>query len=106
MLQHNYSKLSSLESSRRSHQLLSTGNAFGASNLKLDRFEDLVVAIVSSSEPISDRTPSIEHRRSSSPLVIRAGKIILLSCWLWGSIGVTFCSNNISAIACSFSQDA
>jgi hypothetical protein len=106
MLQHNYFKLSSLESSRRSQQLLPTGNAFGASNLKLERSEDLVIAIASSSEPTPERTSSIEHRRSTSPLVIRAGKIVLLSCWLWCSIGVNFCSNNISAIACSFSQDA
>ena len=105
MLPHNYSKLSSLKSSRRSQQLLPTGNAFGASNLKLERSKDLVDAIVSSSEPIQDRTSSIEYR-SSSPLALNAGKIILLSCWLWCSIGVTFCSNNISAIAFSFSQEA
>ena len=104
MLQNNYFKLSSLESSRRSQQLLPTGNAFGASNLKLDRSDDLGFEIASSSEPMPDRT-SI-NVRSSSPLVIKAGKIVVLSCWLWCSIGVNYCSNNISAIACSFSQDA
>lgn len=106
MLQHRYSNLSSLESNRRSQQILPTGNGFGGSNLNLNinRSEQLVFSIVTSSEVIPDCTRSIDGR-ASSPLVIEAGKIILLACWLWYSIGASFCSESISAITCSFSQD-
>jgi hypothetical protein len=104
MLQHRCSQLSSLESSRCSQQILPTGNGFGGSNLKIDRPEQLVFSIVTSSEVIPDCTQSIDAR-PSSPLVIEVGKIVLLACWLWCSIGVSFCSESISAIAYSFSQD-
>jgi hypothetical protein len=104
MLQHRYSNLSSLESSRRSQQILPTGNGFGGSNLNINQSEQLVFSIVTSSEVIPDCTRSIDGR-ASSPLVIEAGKIVLLACWLWCSIGASFCSESISAIACSFSQD-
>lgn len=104
MLQHRYSKLSSLESNRRSQQMLPTGNGFGGSNLNINRSEQLVFSIVTSSEVIPDCTRSIDGR-ASSPLVIEVGKIVLLACWLWCSIGVSFCSESISAIAYSFSQD-
>jgi hypothetical protein len=104
MLKQRCSKLPPLEFIRCSQQILPTGNGFGGSNLKLDLPEQSISPIVASAEVIADRAPSIDA--PSSPLVIEAGKILLLACWLWCSLGANFCSESITAIVCSLSQDA
>jgi hypothetical protein len=102
MLDPRYSRLSSLATSPISHQTLSTGNGFGSSNLQIDRLSQRVVSVVISSTAISDRSTSVEK---SSPLIIEVGKIFLLACWLWCSIGANFCLDSVSAIVGFGAQD-
>ncbi len=104
MLKQRCSKLPPLEFIRCSQQILPTGNGFGGSNLKLHLPEQSILPIVASAEVIPDLAPSIDA--PPSPLVIEAGKILLLACWLWCSLGANFCSESITAIVCSLSQDA
>lgn len=102
MLEPRYSRLSSLATSPISHQVLPTGNGFGRSNLQIDRLPGRVVSVVISSAAISEPSTPVEK---SSLLIIEVGKIFLLACWLWCSIGANFCLDSVSAVVGFGTQD-
>jgi hypothetical protein len=103
MLEPRYSRLSSLATSPITRQTLPTGNGFGGSNLQPDLLPEQLLSVVISSTAISDRSEPIE--RPSSPLIIEVGKIFLLGCWLWCSIGANFCLDSVDAIVGFYTQD-
>jgi hypothetical protein len=103
MLEPRYSRLSSLRTSPIARQILPTGNGFGGSNFKSVRFEVVALPVIISSTSILDRSTPIELQ--SSPLLVEVGKIFLLACWLWCSIGANFCLNSVGAIVDFCTQD-
>ena len=99
MIQRRYSSFSALVISPLVQAKFATGKGFGGSNLnKIVQFQELVEPISGSSAMILDDSAPI-CAQQSSPLVIQVGKIALLTCWFWCSIGANFCANSISAIA-------
>jgi hypothetical protein len=103
MLEPRYSRLSALTTSSIARQILPTGNGFGGSNFKSRRFQVEALPVIISSTSILDRSTPIELQ--TSPLFIEVGKIILLACWLWCSIGANFCLNSVGAVVDFCTQD-
>jgi hypothetical protein len=102
MLEPRYSRLSTLATRTLNHKILPTGKGFGGSNLQREQLTR-VVSVVISSATISEQSLQIE--RQSSPLIIEVGKIFLLVCWLWCSIGANFCLASISSVIGTYTQD-
>jgi hypothetical protein len=102
MLDRRLSRLSSLATSPISHQTLPTGKGFGSSNLQLDRLPERLLSVVISSTAVSDLSIPV---KKSSPLIVEVGKILVLACWLWCSIGANFCLESIGSIASFGTQD-
>ncbi len=92
---------------------LPTGKSFSGSSLSIIQPDKLVFSIVTDSVSISDHPtiPAIPQsggyckgKRSAtanepqSPLVLEAGKILVVAIWFWCLIGANFCFDSISTI--------
>jgi hypothetical protein len=99
---------------------LPTGNNFSGSSLSSIQPETSVFSIVTDSVSISDRTtiPPIPQSRGycegkrdlitneqQSPLVVEAGKILVVAIWFWCLIGANFCFDSLSTIVRYCLQD-
>ena len=104
MIQPRYSKLSSLGTGTSNKQRLSTGNGFGVSNLEISQLQASVFPIVSSTVLRADDLLPVATL-VSSPLVIEAGKIIVVTIWFWCLIGANYCFDLVNQIAGYGSQD-
>ena len=98
------SRLRPHSTSVRTHRNLPTGKDFSGSNLSTIQPEKLVFSIVTDTVSVSDHPPlgSIEPQ---SPLVIKAGKILVVGIWFWCLIGANFCFDSLSTISRYWIQD-
>ena len=114
------SRLLPVETGASTQRNLPTGNNFSGSSLSSIQQETSVFSIVTDSVSISDHKtiPSIpqsggycEGKRSAtaneqqSPLVVEAGKILVVAIWFWCLIGANFCFDSLSTIVRYFLQD-
>jgi hypothetical protein len=91
---------------------LPTGKNFGGSNLSIIQPKKLVFSIVTDSVLVSDHTTigsipqSEDHtNEQQSPLVVEAGKILVVAVWFWCLIGANFCFDSLSTIVRYCVQD-
>jgi hypothetical protein len=104
MIEPRSSRLRPLSTSDRSHCNLPTGKSFSGSSLTIIQPEKLVFSIVTDSVSVSAQTtlPSVEQQ---SPLVVEAGKILIVGIWFWCLIGANFCFDSLSTIVRYWMQD-
>jgi hypothetical protein len=103
MIEPRSSRLRSLSTSDRSQRNLPTGKNFSGSSLSNIQPEKLVFSIVADSISISD--PALVSIEPQSPLVIEAGKILVVGIWFWCLIGANFCFDSLSTIVRYCIQD-
>ena len=104
MIHPRYSKLSFLGTGTVAKKGLPTGRGFGRSDLKITQLQTSVLPIVSSTVlRADDRLPIATLQ--SPPLVIEAGKIIVVTIWFWCLIGANYCVDLVNSIAGYGSQD-
>jgi hypothetical protein len=120
MIKPRYSRLLPLSTSTRIQRNLPTGNSFSGSNLSIIQSEKLAFSIVTDAVLISE-DPTLasipqsggycKSKRSAtaneqqSPLVIEAGKILVVAIWFWCLIGANFCLDSLSTIVRYWIQD-
>lgn len=104
MIQPRYSKLSCLGTGTVVKKRLPTGRGFGGSDLEITQLQTSAFSIVSSTVLRADDQLPVATLQSS-PLVIEAGKIIVVMIWFWCLIGANYCFDIINAIAGYGSQD-
>lgn len=102
------------------HRNLPTGKNFSGSSLRMIQPEKLVFSIVTDTISVSDHTrlgsipqsggyctskrdPTANEQQS--PLVIEAGKILVVAIWFWCLIGANFCFDSFSTIVRYCLQD-
>ncbi len=83
---------------------LPTGKGFGGSNLHVFQCSKLLVPSIDGSVVNAQHSVSI-YTQQSSPLIVKVGKILILSLWLWCAIGADFCFNSVRAISTYKTQD-
>ncbi len=104
MKQPRYSKLSSLGICASGKKGLATGKGFGGSDLKISQLQTSAFPIVSSTVLRADDqilAPTLQP----SPLVVEAGKIVIVMVWFWCLIGANYCFDLVSSITGYGSQD-
>lgn len=83
---------------------LPTGKGFGGSNLNVFQCPELLVPSIDGSVVNAGYPVSI-YTQQSSPLIVKVGKILVLSLWLWFAIGADFCLNSVRTISTYKTQD-
>ena len=83
---------------------LPTGTGFGGSNLNVFRRSELLVPSNDGSVVNAQYSVPI-YTKQSSLLIVKVGKIFVLSLWLWCAIGADFCFNSVRAISTYKTQD-
>lgn len=99
---------------------LPTGKDFGGSSLSKSQPQQLVFSIATSAESVSNNMLPGSILQSGgycaskrdpignepqSPLVIEAGRILVIAIWLWCLVGANFCFNSLSTIVSHCVQD-
>ena len=97
------SRLLPVSNSSSIHRNLPTGKNFSGSTLTPIQLEKLVFSIVTDSVSLSDHT--LASTEQQSPLVIEAGKILVVAIWFWCLIGANFCFDGLSTIVSYWIQD-
>ncbi len=120
MIEPRSSRLRPLSTSDSIHRNLPTGKSFSGSSLSTIEPEKLVFSIVTDTISVSDHTRlgSIPQsggyfqgkrfataNEQQSPLVIEAGKILVVAIWFWCLIGANFCFDSFSTIVRYYVQD-
>jgi hypothetical protein len=128
MIEPRSSRLRPLSTSDRTYRNLPTGKNFSGSSLSAIQPEKLVFSIVTDSVSASDHTTIVSipqsggyciwrkpavgtSKRSAtaneqqSPLVVEAGKILVVAIWFWCLIGANFCVDSLSTIVSYWMQD-
>jgi hypothetical protein len=104
MIQPRYSKLSSLGTGASDKKGLATGKSFGGSDFETSQLQAPMFPIVSSTVlRADDQLPATTLQ--PSPLVVEAGKIVVVTIWFWCLIGANYCFDLVSSIAGYGSQD-
>ena len=98
------SRLHPHSKSVRIHRNLPTGKNFSGSSLSTIQPEKLVFSIVTDTVSVSDH-PTLASIEQQSPLVIEAGKILVVAIWFWCLIGANFCFDSLSMIVRYWIQD-
>jgi hypothetical protein len=128
MIEPRSSRLRPLSTSDSIHRNLPTGKSFSGSTLSTIQSEKLVFSIVTNSVSVSEHTivasisqsggyriwrkPAVGTSKRSatandrqSPLVVEAGKILVVAIWFWCLIGANFCFDSLSTIVRYCIQD-
>jgi hypothetical protein len=112
MIEPRSSRLRPLSTSDSIHRNLPTGKSFSGSSLSTIQPEKLVFSIVPDSVSVSDHTTLVSISQSGgyaneqqSPLVIEAGKILVVAIWFWCLIGANFCFDSLSTVVRYCIQD-
>jgi hypothetical protein len=104
MIQPRYSKLSSLGTGALDKKELPTGSSFGGSDLEISQLQISVFPIISSTVLSADNQMRAATLQSS-PLLIEAGKIVVVMIWFWCLIGANYCFNLVNSITGYGTQD-
>jgi hypothetical protein len=104
MIEPRSSRLRPLSTSDGIHRNLPTGKSFSGSSLSTIQPEKLVFSIVTDTVSVSDHT-TLASIKQQSPLVIEAGKILVVAIWFWCLIGANFCFDSLSTIVRYCIQD-
>jgi hypothetical protein len=105
------SRLRPYSTSANIQRNLPTGKSFSGSSLSLIQSDKLLLSIVADSILIADPAfASVPQsggyaNEPQSPLVIEAGKIVIVAVWFWCLIGANFCFDSLSTIVSSCFQD-
>jgi hypothetical protein len=112
MIEPRSSRLRPLSTSDSIHRNLPTGKSFSGSSLSTIQPEKLVFSIVTDSVSVSDHATLVSIPQSGgyaneqqSPLVIEAGKILVVAIWFWCLIGANFCFDSLSTVVRYCIQD-
>jgi hypothetical protein len=112
MIEPRSSRLRPLSTSDGIHRNLPTGKSFSGSSLSPIQPEKLVFSIVTDTVSVSDHTTLASIPQSGgyaneqqSPLVVEAGKILVVAIWFWCLIGANFCFDSLSTIVRYCIQD-
>jgi hypothetical protein len=112
MIEPRYSRLLPVSTSSGIQRNLPTGKNFSGSSLRSIQSDKLLFSIVTDSISISDHTALASIPQSGgytkeqrSPLIIEAGKILIVAIWFWCLIGANFCFDSFSTIVRYCIQD-
>ena len=104
MIEPRSSRLRPCPTSASIQKNLPTGKNFSGSSLSVIQPEKLVFSIVTDTISVSDHT-RLGSSEQQSPLVIEAGKILVVAIWFWCLIGANFCFDSFSTIVRYCVQD-
>ncbi len=110
MIQPRYSKVLSVSTHTSVRPNLPTGKNFSGSSLGVIQSDKLLLSILTDSISTPTASAAIPHsggdaNEPQSPLVIEAGKILVVAIWFWCLIGANFCWDSLSTIARYCIQD-